>query len=259
MVKDEPLPFRGFCDRFVDSLDARPAGPPEESVVVPPEGSVPGSPEDPMAGGGGGTPGSADPPPGGGGGDGSGGGRKVPRSRLVLYTSLAVGVVVAILIALLASSKSGSPGAAGSPLIGRTAPEVAGSGLSGGPGDYSLATYRGKWVLVNFSASWCVPCRQETPQLIQFAAEHQSPGDAVILAVSFDPTDKANLAAFLRSSHATWPAVDDPQAQVAYGVTGIPESYLVAPNGIVAAKFIGGVTSAEIDSFIKRVTPAPGA
>jgi cytochrome c biogenesis protein CcmG/thiol:disulfide interchange protein DsbE len=208
----------------------------------------------PVAGGGNGTPGSVDPPHGGGGGGDSGDDRKVPRSRLVLYVSMGVAIIVAILIALLASSGPVTPGAAGSPLVGKPAPPVSGQALSGS-GQYSLADYSGKWVLVNFSASWCVPCRQETPQLVQFATEHASAGDAVILAISFDPTDKANLAAFLTSSHATWPAIDDSQAQVAYGVTGIPESYFVAPNGIVAAKFIGGVTAAELDSFIKRATP----
>lgn len=220
--------------------------------LAAPEGPA-GTPE---RAAGGGTPGSLEPPAGGGGGGGdSGGGHKVPRSRLVLYSSIAVALVVAILIALLASSKPVTPGTTGSPLVGKQAPPVTGPALSGS-GQYALASYSGKWVLINFSASWCVPCRQETPQLVQFADEHSTRGDAVILAVSFDPTDKSNLAAFLRSNHATWPAVDDPQAQVAYGVTGIPESYLVAPNGIVAAKFIGGVTSTELDSFIKRATSA---
>jgi cytochrome c biogenesis protein CcmG/thiol:disulfide interchange protein DsbE len=225
-----------------------------EVSEVPGSGAAPtgGPVVEPAVGSGGGTPESPEPPTGGGDGGGSEGGRKVPRSRVVLYSSMAVAVVVAILIALLASSHPS--GTAGSPLVGHPAPPVGGPPLSGS-GPYSLSGYGGKWVLVNFSASWCIPCRQETPQLVQFSAEHAAKGDAVVLAVSFDPTDKANLAAFLKSSHATWPAVDDPQAQVAYGVTGIPESYLVAPDGIVAAKFIGGVTASEIDSYIKKVSP----
>lgn len=177
------------------------------------------------------------------------------RSRVVLYTTLAVAVVLAVLIAVLAASKPIGHGASSSPLIGRPAPPVAGPSLSGGA-QYSLAQFRGKWVLVNFSASWCVPCRQETPQLVRFQNQHARAGDAVILAVSFDPTDRANLAAFLRSSGATWPAVNDPGAEVAYGVEGIPESYLVDPQGTVIAKFTGGVTSAQVDGVIKKAEAA---
>ncbi len=177
------------------------------------------------------------------------------RSRVVLYTTLAVAAVIGVLIAVLASAKPIGQGANSSPLIGRPAPPVAGPSLSGGA-HYSLSQFRGRWVLVNFSASWCVPCRQETPQLVQFQKEHAGTGNATILAVSFDPTDRANLAAFLRSSGATWPAVNDPGAEVAYGVEGIPESYLVDPQGTVIAKITGGVTAAEVNGIIKKASAA---
>lgn len=176
-------------------------------------------------------------------------------SRVVLFTTLAVAAVVALLVAVLAASKPSGHGANYSPLIGQAAPPVSGPSLTGGA-RYSLAQFRGRWVLVNFSASWCVPCRQETPQLIRFENEHARAGDAVILAISFDPTDKANLAAFLHSSGATWPAVDDPGAEVSYGIQGIPESYLVDPQGTVVAKFTGGVTAAQVDGVIKKASPA---
>lgn len=177
------------------------------------------------------------------------------RSRVVLYTTLAVAAVIGVLIAVLASAKPIGQGANSSPLIGKPAPPVAGPSLSGGA-HYSLAQFRGEWVLVNFSASWCVPCRQETPQLVQFQKEHAGPHSATVLAVSFDPTDRANLAAFLHSSGATWPAVNDPGAEVAYGVEGIPESYLVDPEGTVVAKFTGGVTSAEVNGVMKKALAA---
>ena len=175
------------------------------------------------------------------------------RSRTVLYSSLGVAVVVAVLVAVLASSKPVSQSLGASPLLGKAAPPVSGPGLTGS-GRYSLAQFHGKWVLINFSASWCVPCRQETPQLVRFESEHARIGNAVILAVSFDPADKANLAAFLRSSHATWPAVNDPGAEVSYGVSGIPESYLVDPAGTVVAKFLGGITASQVDKVIQRAS-----
>jgi cytochrome c biogenesis protein CcmG/thiol:disulfide interchange protein DsbE len=108
-------------------------------------------------------------------------------------------------------------------------------------------------VLVNFAASWCIPCRNETPQLKAFASSHAATGNAVILAVAFDEGDKANLAAYLESQKATWPAVDDPSAEIAYGVTGIPESYLIDPSGTVVAKYVGGITAAQVNGFIDKV------
>jgi cytochrome c biogenesis protein CcmG/thiol:disulfide interchange protein DsbE len=181
------------------------------------------------------------------------------RPRTVLYTCVGIAVVLAALIAVLASSSSASQRTGSSPLVGKPAPPVSGPSLTGGA-TYSLAQFAGEWVLVNFSASWCVPCRQETPQLLQFQKEHAGPSadsrTATILAVSFDPSDKANLAAFLRSSSASWPAVDDASAEVAYGVTGIPESYLVDPRGLVVAKFVGGVTAAQVDAVMRQGAPA---
>ena len=173
------------------------------------------------------------------------------RSRAVLYVSLVVAALLAVLITLLASSKPVADSVASSPLLGKPAPQVSGRALDG-KGSFSLSSFRGRWVLLNFSASWCIPCRNETPQLLTFQSEHAVSGDATVFAVEFDPSDSANLAAFLASNHAPWPAINDPSAEVAYGVTGIPESYLIDPAGTVVAKFFGGVTSAQVDKAISQ-------
>ena len=166
--------------------------------------------------------------------------------------SVATAVVLAALIAVLASSKPANT-AAYSPLISKPAPPVSGPGINM-PGTYQLSQYLGKWVLVNFSASWCNPCRLETPQLARFEQEHAATGNAVILAVEYDPGDRADLASFLEQSKATWPAVEDSQAEVSYGVGQIPESYLVDPQGTVVAKFFGEVTAAQLDKIIDEAT-----
>jgi cytochrome c biogenesis protein CcmG/thiol:disulfide interchange protein DsbE len=62
------------------------------------------------------------------------------------------------------------------------------------------------------------------------------------------------VTAWLRASHATWPAVDDGQAVVDYGVGGIPESYLVDPAGRVVAKYVGGIVAAQINAFISKAS-----
>ncbi len=175
------------------------------------------------------------------------------RSRAVLYASLVVAALLAVLITLLASSKPVADSVASSPLLGKSAPQVSGRALNG-KGAFSLSSFRGRWVLLNFSASWCIPCRNETPQLLTFQSEHALSGDATVFAVEFDPSDSANLAAFLASNHAPWPAINDPSAEVSYGVTGIPESYLIDPAGTVVAKFFGGVTSTQVDKSISQAS-----
>ncbi|HET6873341.1 MAG TPA: TlpA disulfide reductase family protein [Acidimicrobiales bacterium] len=172
------------------------------------------------------------------------------RSRVVLYTCIGIGVVIAVFVAVLAAAKPAS-NTPTSTLIGKPAPAVSGPVLVG-TGTSSLAQFSGKWVLVNFAASWCVPCVQETPEMKTFYARHQAAGDAQILAVAFDPTDQPALARFLRKSGAQWPAVSDPSAEVAYGVSQIPQSFLVSPNGTVAAKFFGAITAAEVDKVIAK-------
>jgi cytochrome c biogenesis protein CcmG/thiol:disulfide interchange protein DsbE len=174
------------------------------------------------------------------------------RSRVVLWSAVGTAVVLAAFIAVLASSKQSNQGSSASPLIGKPAPPVSGGGINV-PGVQSLAGFNGKWVLVNFSASWCIPCQQETPQLVAFQQEHASKGDSTILGVEFDEGDKGALASFLRSSKATWPVVDDPGAEVAYGVKGIPESFLVDPRGTVVANFFGGVTTARVDKSFNQL------
>ena len=172
------------------------------------------------------------------------------RRRTALWLSASAAVVVAVLVAVFASSGPASQINASSPLVGRKAPPIAGAAI-GAPGRVTLGAFTGKWVLVNFAASWCVPCQQEMPQLLAFQREHQG-GDATIITVAYDEQDVPNLAAFLKGEGATWPAVDDGSAVVDYGVGGLPESYLVDPAGTVIAKYVGGVNSKQLDSVIRE-------
>jgi cytochrome c biogenesis protein CcmG/thiol:disulfide interchange protein DsbE len=165
---------------------------------------------------------------------------------------------VAALVAVLATSGPAGQASAGSPLIGRKAPPIQGRSVAGG-GTVQLSALAGKWVLVNFAASWCVPCRQEMPQLMSFASGHARSGDATILTVGYDEGDLGGLASWLRSAHADWPAVNDGQAVVDYGVSGLPESYLVDPAGTVVAKYVGGVVAAQLNEFIAKASRASGS
>jgi len=172
------------------------------------------------------------------------------RSRTVLWATVIVGAFTAALIAVIASARPSSEVAGKSPLLGNAAPPITGPGLTGG--HYSLAQFRGKWVLVNFMATWCAPCQQEMPQLMAFARQHAKLGDATVLTVVDDPSNAGQLRDFLAAKGATWPAVDDPAATVSYGLTGLPSSFLVAPDGVVYAYLLGEVRASELDSWLDQ-------
>jgi cytochrome c biogenesis protein CcmG/thiol:disulfide interchange protein DsbE len=158
---------------------------------------------------------------------------------------MGVAALVGLLVGVLAAS--GSPGQPASPLVGKAAPAITGRSLFENS-QVDLSQFAGHWVLVNFMASWCVPCRQEMPALSAI-----SRSGTVVLTVAYDESDVANLARFLRAQGARWPAVDDGSAVVNYGVTGIPESYLVSPASVVVAKYTGDVSASSVERLIGRL------
>jgi cytochrome c biogenesis protein CcmG/thiol:disulfide interchange protein DsbE len=157
----------------------------------------------------------------------------------------AVGVIVAALVAVLATRAPARVAEAASPLLGQPAPALAGTSADGQPVD--LATMRGRFVLVNFFASWCGPCRTEQPELVTLSRS------IPLIGVVFQDSPSA-AETFLREGGARWPAVPDPDGAAAldWGVRGPPESYLVAPDGTVVAKVLGPVTASQA-SYLRSV------
>ena len=114
-----------------------------------------------------GTPGDSAPEPGSG---------RPRRRRPVLVAAAAVGVVAIFLVVVFAVSKVGGSDTADTPLLGQAAPAITGPQLDGGA--FDLSTRRGSWVVLNFFASWCDPCKQEAAELARFASAQQSAGTA---------------------------------------------------------------------------------
>jgi cytochrome c biogenesis protein CcmG/thiol:disulfide interchange protein DsbE len=181
--------------------------------------------------------------------DDLGPGRRQRHTALIVAAAL--GCVVAVFVAVLATRSAAVDKQARSPLLGHPAPTLVGPALDGT--STQLSSLRGKFVLVNFFATWCIPCQREHPELQRFVTDHAARGDAAVLAVIFDDT-ASDARAFMRQNGGSWPVVDDPSGTIAldFGVRGPPESFLVNPDGIVIAKFVGQVTAGGLNKLLAQ-------
>lgn len=116
-----------------------------------------------------------------------------------------------------------------------------------------LSDYRGKWVVVNYWATWCPPCLEEIPELVQFHEDHKD-DDAVVIGVNSEDIDIERLRRFVDEFFITYPVVPDrPRHETPLGpLPGLPVTYVVSPGGEVVARQVGGVTGEMIESFIRR-------
>ncbi len=182
---------------------------------------------------------------------GQGGGRR-RGPRWQLLGSLAV--TLAVLTALFAFGLRRDPNALASAIVGKPAPDFALRAIDG-THVVRLADLRGQVVVMNFWASWCAPCRVEHPALEATWERYRDQG-VVVLGVSFQDAMPAVLA-FASTYRTTWPLVQDPGSAVAlrYGVTGVPETFVIGPDGRIAAKYVAAVRygqlSAEIDRLLR--------
>jgi cytochrome c biogenesis protein CcmG/thiol:disulfide interchange protein DsbE len=159
-------------------------------------------------------------------------------------------VVLAVVAVVAATRPSYQATQVGSPLLGRAAPEFSGRDFQGHT--VALSAYRGRFVYVNFFASWCPPCQSEEPNLVTFDRQQQhEPSGAALISVVFNDSDAA-ASAFVRQSGQRWPAVPDHDGAIAnaYGVESPPMTFLVNPEGIVVGDWAGPVTAAQLDSML---------
>ncbi len=182
--------------------------------------------------------------------------------------ALLAAVVALPIIALLRFGLTRDPRAIASPLPGRQAPAFDLTVFASGSGTIApalgerirLEHLRGNVVVVNFWASWCLPCRDEHATLSQTASRYAGQAVRFLGLVYNDVT--ANALRWLdEMGGQTYPALLDPGTRTAidFGVYGVPETFFIGRDGKVASKFVGpisaNVLSQRIDSLLAVSTP----
>ncbi len=178
--------------------------------------------------------------------------RRGTRRHTTRWVALAVLLALVGVAVVLATRTPQEATQIESPLLGHMAPQLSGTDLRTDT-MVSLSALRGHYVLVNFFASWCVPCQQEAPDLITFEYSqlHRSGGAELLSVVFHDQTSSARQ--FLKAQGATWPAVSDPGGRIAeeYGVSDPPTTFVIDPSGRVSVNpIIGPATQANLDALL---------
>jgi thiol-disulfide isomerase/thioredoxin len=121
-------------------------------------------------------------------------------------------------------------------------------GLDGKP--VSLADYRGKWVVVNFWATWCPPCLEEIPDLVDLYEANRE--RLVVLGVSYEEVNEEYLREFVESHMISYPVMRmDPYPVTPFGpISGLPTTFIVSPEGKTLAQQQGPVTREAIERYI---------
>lgn len=174
------------------------------------------------------------------------------RRRVAPFVALAVAGVLAALFWVLAGAESGVNDTADTYLRGRPAPLVRSTTLDGETID--LSRRKGSWLVLNFFNSTCVPCIQEHPDLVEFAEQQAAiPAGAELYTVVNNDRDDA-VRAFFDEHGGDWPVITDPNGQISvdFGVSKVPETWIVNPDGVVVARYITRVTADALSAQIQR-------
>jgi cytochrome c biogenesis protein CcmG, thiol:disulfide interchange protein DsbE len=186
----------------------------------------------------------------------------VKRPHTAAIVAAAVAVVLGALVIVVATRSSALDRVSESPLLGKPAPVLTGesvttgdAGVAGDAPSFDLAAEDGRFVLVNFFATWCVPCQAEHDDLLRFSEAHAASGDARVVSVVFRGDEPDDVRQFFAERGGDWPVVGDPAGTIAtaWGAVKVPESYLVDPTGRVVSKIIGGVDYGKLEELVARV------
>jgi len=168
---------------------------------------------------------------------------------LRLSIVVAIGALVVVLVLAFRRAPTDiRTGTVGKPAAAFTVQKLDGTGaLTLTPSD------GGKVVVVNFFASWCVPCKEENPALVRVYERYRS-SDVVFIGVLYQDSRDSGLS-YVRDNGVTWPTGSDDDGRVAfsYGVFGIPETYFIGADGIIAGRHIGPIDETTLVNGIESL------
>lgn len=188
--------------------------------------------------------------------------RKNRRKRsiiiFVVVSLLNAGLLVLLWTQLLTPAQNSARGQAVDPLIGHAAPTFTLSALHSQPGKstISLSDFKGKAVVLNIWASWCVPCNQEAP-LLESAWQHAQVGKQNVVFLGIDFQDASSDAlTFMQKYGINYPNVLDASGSVTinYGVAQVPESFFINQHGTVVSHVAMQLTAQTLQSNLKLIT-----
>jgi len=154
-------------------------------------------------------------------------------------------------VVLLGYGLRTNPRSIASPLVGAPAPEFALPSFDGG--ELRLAGLRGRVVVINFWASWCVPCREEAAALEAVWRRHRDTG-LILVGVNIQDREPA-ARAFVGQTRTTYPNVTDATGatSIAYGIYGVPETFIIDRAGRIRSRHVGAVTE---EILAEQIQPA---
>lgn len=124
---------------------------------------------------------------------------------------------------------------------------------------FDLSEHRGRWVVVNFWATWCTPCLKEIPDLDAF---DKARADVDVIGLAYEEIERADMEAFLKEHPMSYPMaiVDTFNPPADFDTPrGLPMTYLIAPDGRIAKQFLGPTTSEELAKMIEKAMEKPAA
>ena len=174
---------------------------------------------------------------------------------LALFATLAYGL----------SNRSTATGRSGVTRVGKPAPDFAmrlldaGATSSSERGEFRLSDHAGSPVVINFWASWCPPCRQESPSFERLWRRYQ---DAGVLFVGVDIQDEVSDAeAYVREFGLTFPNGIDPDGAITveYGVIGLPVTFFIGSSGIVEGRWVGAIPEDKLEEWVNTLLAGSGS